>query len=277
VYERTAVKVKELFAHIPEELRLKKIELNRAETRVHNFIEFIASGRASHSLADALTQAEQQVKSLSADVHGMEAAKDHAFTPPPRAWIANRVGKLNQLLAKRTEKSALALRRLTGSVTLSPQKPEVGKSYYRASCKFDVLNLLVEDGGSNLLHWWRRRESKTSWDVSRARFRGERARFGTSGRRVPGPVVHPSARMLVGLGRNRHRLRRGNMSCSMSSSRRWPEPWCWPPGRSGGTWYSRLQPSCRRGATLAKATWRSGHDRLLPHSLRASNRSSSSD
>jgi hypothetical protein len=80
VYERTAVKVKELFAHIPEELRLKKVELNRAETRVHNFIEFIASGRASPSLADALSQAEQQVKTLSGDVQSMEAAKGHAFT-----------------------------------------------------------------------------------------------------------------------------------------------------------------------------------------------------
>jgi len=28
-----------------------------------------------------------------------------------------------------------------------------------ARCKFDALNLLVEDGGSNLLQWWRRRES----------------------------------------------------------------------------------------------------------------------
>jgi site-specific DNA recombinase len=50
VYERTATKVKALFAHVPEELRLKKIELNRAETRVHNFIEFIASGRATRRL-----------------------------------------------------------------------------------------------------------------------------------------------------------------------------------------------------------------------------------
>jgi hypothetical protein len=55
-YERTATKVKELFAHFPEELRLKKIELNRAETRVHNFIEFIASGRATPTLADALSK-----------------------------------------------------------------------------------------------------------------------------------------------------------------------------------------------------------------------------
>src|SRR5690606_12013750 len=47
VYQRTAVKVKEQFKHVPEELRLKKIELNRAETRVHNFVEFVASGRAT--------------------------------------------------------------------------------------------------------------------------------------------------------------------------------------------------------------------------------------
>jgi site-specific DNA recombinase len=159
VYERTARKVQAHFAHVPEELRLKKVELNRAETRVHNFIEFIAAGRATAGLADALGEAEQQVKTLSADVQSMEAAKDHAFTPPPRAWIHDRIGKLNHLLATRTEKSALALRRLTGAITLSPQKPEVGRPYYRASCKFDALNLLVEDGGSNLLHWWRRRES----------------------------------------------------------------------------------------------------------------------
>jgi hypothetical protein len=174
VFQRTATKVKELFAHVPEELRLKKIELNRAETRVHNFIEFIASGRATPTLADALSQAEEQVKSLSADIQSMEAAKDHAFTPPPRAWITARIGKLNHLLATRTDKSALALRRLTGAITLSPQKPEVGKPYYQARCKFDALNLLVEDGGSNLLHSWRRRPRRRRENEinSRRRCRG---------------------------------------------------------------------------------------------------------
>jgi hypothetical protein len=38
----------------PEELRLKKLELSRAESRVHHFIELIASGRATPALADAL-------------------------------------------------------------------------------------------------------------------------------------------------------------------------------------------------------------------------------
>lgn len=158
VYQRTAKKVQERFAHVPEELRLKRVELNRAETRVHNFVEFIASGRATAALGDALAQAEQQVKELTADVASMESAKGHAFAPPPRAWIAGRIAKLHELLAQRTEQSALALRRLTGPVTLTPERPDVGRPYFRVRCSFESLNLLVAEDGSNLLQWWRRRE-----------------------------------------------------------------------------------------------------------------------
>ena len=162
VYQRTAEKVKEQFAHVPEQLRLKKIELNRAETRVHNFIEFIASGRGTPSLADALSQAEEQVKTLSADVASLEEAKDHAFTPPPKAWIESRVAALTDLLEQPTERSALAFRRLAGPVVLTPKKPDIGKAYYQASCKVDALNLLACEGaaeGSSLLRWWSRGES----------------------------------------------------------------------------------------------------------------------
>jgi hypothetical protein len=119
---------------------------------------------------EALGRAEQQVNTLPAGVQSMEAAKRGAFTSPPRAWITDRIGELNHLLGTRTEKSALALRRLTGAITLSPQKPEVGRPNYRASRKFDALNLLVEDGGSNLLRWWRRRESNPGPRGVRAAF-----------------------------------------------------------------------------------------------------------
>jgi hypothetical protein len=74
VYQRVSKKVKKQFAHVPEELRLKRIELNRAETRVHNFVEFIASGRATPALADALAQAEQQVKELTAAARTLRTA-----------------------------------------------------------------------------------------------------------------------------------------------------------------------------------------------------------
>ncbi len=110
------------------------------------------------------------MKALSADVASMESAKDHAFTLPPRAWIANRVAKLNELLATRTEASALALRRLTGPVTLAPERPQVGRPYFisfhfRVTSRFSSLNLLVADGGSNVLQWWRRRESNPGPEV----------------------------------------------------------------------------------------------------------------
>jgi len=45
-------------------------------------------------------------------------------------------------------------------VTPTTEKPEVGRTYFKVGCNFDSLNLLqVADGGSNLLQWWRRRES----------------------------------------------------------------------------------------------------------------------
>ena len=115
---------------------------------------------ARSNIGTTRAQAEDQVKTLKAEVASMASASEHTFTPPPRAWIADRVKHLNALLATRTEQSALALRRLTGSVTLHPENPEVGRAYFRVRCRVDSLNLLqVADGSSNLLHWWRRRES----------------------------------------------------------------------------------------------------------------------
>jgi hypothetical protein len=55
-------------------------------------------------------------------------------------------------------------RRLTESITLSPQKPEVGRPYYRASCRFDTLDLLVQEEGSNVT---RRSENPPPYVASR--------------------------------------------------------------------------------------------------------------
>jgi DNA invertase Pin-like site-specific DNA recombinase len=107
VYEKTSAKIRELFSHVPEELRLKKLELNRAQTRVHNFIEFIAAGRATPGLADALAQSEEQVKSLTADVSSLESAKDEAFTPPPKAWIEDRLTQMRTCSQRTAGKRAL--------------------------------------------------------------------------------------------------------------------------------------------------------------------------
>src|SRR6266542_4202269 len=45
-------------------------------------------------------------------------------------------------------------------VRLIPVTPQVGKAYYQAENALQVLDLIeASEGGSNLLHWWRRWES----------------------------------------------------------------------------------------------------------------------
>ncbi|MEZ4227270.1 MAG: hypothetical protein R3B13_40405 [Polyangiaceae bacterium] len=102
VYERTAQKVKEQFKHVPEELRLKKIELNRAETRVHNFVEFVASGRATPALADRWLS-RRAGENSRADIDSMEAAKDDFFRvrPVPGSPTASRSSTSSWASARR--------------------------------------------------------------------------------------------------------------------------------------------------------------------------------
>ena len=97
-------------------------------------IHLAVDGRATGALGEALAQAEEQVKTLTTDIAAMESASEHVFTPPPKAWIADRIRKLNDVLVQRTESSALALRRLTGPVMLTPEKPEVGRAFFRVRC-----------------------------------------------------------------------------------------------------------------------------------------------
>ena len=47
--------VHRLHAHVPEEMRLKRVALAAEERRIANFIDFIADGKGTSALADALT------------------------------------------------------------------------------------------------------------------------------------------------------------------------------------------------------------------------------
>jgi len=181
VYARTAEKVAEEFARVPDELRLKQLELAQEQKRIKNFVEYIASGKATPALGQALQLSEDKAKSLEDEVAGLEATKSDLFEPPPQAWIDAQLEDLGALLARRTEASALVVRRLTGAITLTPECPEVGRRYYRAHCEFNTLVLLEPlgpsvarahagpDRGSNSLQWWRRGESNPGpQDVSEA-------------------------------------------------------------------------------------------------------------
>ena len=158
VYKKVAKEIQKQFSHIPEEIRFKKMELNKTETRIHRFVEFIAQARATASIATALEDAEETAKKLTEDLKSLEQTKDEAFTPPPVEWIGHKIGEVQKVLEQKTEKSALLLRKLVGKITLTPTIPDIGKPYYQAKSKLKTFALLEKrsdsDKGSNWCQWW---------------------------------------------------------------------------------------------------------------------------
>ena len=96
----------------------------------------------------------------------LRRGRDVALKSPPVPWIEERLATLQAVLERRTERSALLLRKILGKIRIEPVTPEVGRPYLRAVSSLEVLALLeIEpaygdpEAGSNSLHWWRRRES----------------------------------------------------------------------------------------------------------------------
>ena len=91
-------------------------------------------------------------------------------------WIQERVAVLQEILERRTERSALLLRALLGRARLEPVTPEGGRPHYRAISNLQVLALLDvgstpegPDPSSTSLQWWRRRESNPRPEASSER------------------------------------------------------------------------------------------------------------
>ena len=88
--------------------------------------------------------------------------------------MKERVACLQAVLERKTAESALTLRKLLGKIRLEPTQGDIGRPYYRAVSKLQVLALLEDlpgegsgdsagettsEGGSTSFRWWRRRES----------------------------------------------------------------------------------------------------------------------
>ena len=164
VLERVEEEVRKLYAHVPETIRLKETELTAEERRLANFIDFVGEGRGTRALAKALEETERKVEGLRDELQGLQASRKSVFRTPPVEWIEERMVGLKDVLERRTEQSALLLRRLLGEIRLEPSRPVEGKPYYMARTSLDTLALLdpppgVRDTGSNSLRWWRRGES----------------------------------------------------------------------------------------------------------------------
>jgi len=165
VLKRVEQEVARASSEAPESIRLKEADLEGEERRVANFVEFIGEGRGSRALADALIASEQRRDELKTELELVRRSQEAVSSIPPLVWIQERVMVLQEVLERRTERSALLLRALLGKVRLEPVANEGRRSYYRAVSSLQVLALLdvgpTPDGpepGSTSLKWWRRRE-----------------------------------------------------------------------------------------------------------------------
>jgi hypothetical protein len=136
------------------------------------YIDFIGEGRGSRALAETLAATEKKVEALRLELNGLRSSSERVFQAPPIEWIEERVAGLKEVLERRTEVSALILRRLLGEIRLEPRTagPETGKAYYLARTSLDALALVEPlpgsaEGGSNSLQWWRRGKSNPRPEV----------------------------------------------------------------------------------------------------------------
>jgi site-specific DNA recombinase len=166
--QRVEQEIRELNRDLPETIKLKQAEHETEKRRIQNFVEFVAEGRGSRALGEALAASERRVDELRGELAALRRSQNAVFQTPARAWIEERVATIQDVLERHTERSALLLRKLLGTVTLEPTQGDIGKPYYHAKSSLQALALLEpppgdpgSDTGSNTLRWWRRRESNS--------------------------------------------------------------------------------------------------------------------
>jgi hypothetical protein len=112
--ERVEAEVAKLYAHIPETVRTKEAELDAEERRLANFVDFIGEGRGSQALGKALVETERRVEALREELQGLRRGSEKVFQKPPVEWIEERLGGMQEVLERRTDRSALLLRAFSG-------------------------------------------------------------------------------------------------------------------------------------------------------------------
>jgi DNA invertase Pin-like site-specific DNA recombinase len=159
--KRAEEEIRALLAAGDDDLRIKRAELEAEERRVANFVEFIAEGRGSRALGEALRASERKVEALRCEVEQIERHRGAGFEAPPRLWIEERLVRIQELLDRRTERAALVLRRYLAPMRLVPIKVDVGRPYYQVTSAIDTLALFEPcpeledaDAGSNSLREW---------------------------------------------------------------------------------------------------------------------------
>jgi hypothetical protein len=76
---------------------IKAAELEAEDRRIANFVEFVAEGRGSRTLAEALLASERKRDDLKADLELLRNAQNAVQSAPPQIWIEERISTLQEV------------------------------------------------------------------------------------------------------------------------------------------------------------------------------------
>lgn len=143
VFHAVESETKKLAANSHGDLKLKRAALDQERRKLNNFVEFIARGQGSNSVAAALQATESRVDNLVAEVAAVERARDQEFRAPPLVWVEERLKELQLVFAKNPTQAALAIRDVVGPIALEPVYPDIGHPYYVAHTWIGIVDLLL--------------------------------------------------------------------------------------------------------------------------------------
>jgi len=181
VYQKVERLADEGFNKVPELVKKKKVQYEKIQQEIQNYLNFIRLGNISKSVSGTLTEAEKRDEELKQEIGSLEFQKENSFKAPPKEWINHRLENLRETLNKNTVSSSLALKELLAPISLEAvltkeadfyrlfeENEKEFKPYYVAHTKIRTLALLDEEKkGSNWYHW--RGTSLTASLVARLR------------------------------------------------------------------------------------------------------------
>ena len=133
---------------------------------VCRIISVVAEGRGNQTIGKALQESENKAKILEMEIDGLRRSCNKVFQSPPIEWVQERLSQIQQLLEQNTGQSALALRKLLGSIKFEPTYPDIGKPYYVVKTSLNALAIVAPltdlgntDNGADSYLWWRWRGS----------------------------------------------------------------------------------------------------------------------
>ncbi|MGB5198239.1 MAG: recombinase family protein [Candidatus Deferrimicrobium sp.] len=178
VFRRVEKMVAKEFAESPGAAKRKEDEYKKQRQMLDNLIRYIAQGRQSKAVEEALKECEQKVEQLGADLEFLGKCHTRLFKAPPKEWIEERVSRIKEVLELKTERSALLLRKLFGKIVAEPAEREDGFRYLRAKTALKCLALLEREpapkdhsafqggvGAGSTTFRWRALEDSNLWPL----------------------------------------------------------------------------------------------------------------